>query len=236
MLADHPAKGLESKLEVVADARELSWIEPFRLEHLHDLLEIALHCRPVELIGDTAREVSDLEEVHQPLEAGVLAARADGHLHLAALPAQEQLGHLVEIEVLLVRELIQHLLHLRVLGTERLLEPFAERFEVEEVEVEDAVERGAVARLLDQRRCQRGLERFPVFETELRGGRERVQRLGRRDADLRPAEVADELEDPLVHVKPAAGPRAPCRVRPSRARGPFRTSPAWSASIRPAPH
>jgi hypothetical protein len=84
------------------------------------------------------------------------------------------------------------------LRTERFLESLAERLEVEEVEVEEAIEGRQVARFLDERGGQRGLERLAVGETDLRAGRERVERLRGRDADLGAPEVADELEDSLV--------------------------------------
>ena len=85
VLADHAAEGLEAQVEIVADARELPGIEALGLEHLHDAGQVALDRLPVELVVDAPGEVADLEEVHQPLEPGLLAALADGHLHLAAL-------------------------------------------------------------------------------------------------------------------------------------------------------
>jgi len=48
------------------------------------------------------------------------------------------------------------------LRAERLLEPFAERLEVEEVKVKEPVEGRLIAELLDQCRGERGLERLPV--------------------------------------------------------------------------
>src|SRR5438445_1126369 len=202
VLADHPVEGLQPQLEVVADARELAGIEAPGLQHPHDLLDVALDRGPVELVRDLPREVADLEEVHQPLEAGVLAARADGHLHFAPLAAHQQLGEIVQLEAFLVDETIQQLLHARVLGAEGFLDPLAEGLEVEEIEVEDAVEGRQVARFLDEGGGQRGLERLAVGQADLRAGRERVERLRGRDAQLGPAQVADELEDSLVHVTP----------------------------------
>src|SRR5712691_10211517 len=84
-------------------------------------------------------------------------------------------------------------------GSERLLEPLAQGLEVQEKEVEEPVERRLVPELLDQRRRQRGLERLAVGQPDLGARGERVERLRGRDADLRATEVADELEDPLVH-------------------------------------
>ena len=214
VLADHAAEGLQPQLQVVADAGELAGVEAPRLQRLHDLLDVALDGRPVELVGDAAAEVADLQEVHQPLEAGVLGAPADGHLHLAPLPAHEQLGQLVEVEVLLVGQPVELVLHLGVLGAERLLEPLAERLEVEEVEVEDPVERLLVAGLLDQRGGQRGLEGLAVGQADLGARAQGVERLGGRDADLGPPEVADELEDPFFHRPRPGCPRGPCRGRP----------------------
>src|SRR5205823_8720551 len=146
------------------------------------------------------REVADLEEVHQPLETGVLAARADGHLHLAPLAAHQKLGQIVELETFFIRQAIQQILDASILWPERFGKPLAERLEVEEVEVEEAIEGRQVARFLDERGGQRGLERLAVGETDLRAGRERVERLRGRDAQLGPAQVADELEDSLVHL------------------------------------
>src|SRR5207248_9618728 len=70
VLADHPAERLQPQLEIIADAGQLAGIEPARLQRLHDLLDVGLDRRPVELVGDAAAEVADLQEVHEPLEAG----------------------------------------------------------------------------------------------------------------------------------------------------------------------
>src|SRR5262249_58929918 len=63
VLADHAAERLQAQLEVVPDAGELTGIEALLLERLHDLLDVALDGRPVELVGDAAAEVADLQEV-----------------------------------------------------------------------------------------------------------------------------------------------------------------------------
>src|SRR5215471_4754467 len=131
VLADHAAKGFQPELEIVADAGEHSRVHALRFQHLHDAGEIALDRLPVELVVDAPREVADLQEVHQALEPGVLALAADGHLHVL-------LGH----------ELLEELLDTRILGPQRLLEPCPERLQVEEVQVEEPVEGGQVARLL----------------------------------------------------------------------------------------
>jgi len=199
VLANHALEGLEPELEVVADPGQLAGIEPALLERLHDPLEIALDGRPVELVRDPAREEADLEEVHEPLEAGVLAAGADGHLHLASLAPHEQLGELVELHVLVRHQVVEEILNARIFRAERLLEAFAQRLEVEEVEVEEAIEGRLIAELLDQGRGERGLERLPVAQADLGARGERVERLRGRDADLGPAQVADEFEDSLVH-------------------------------------
>src|SRR6267143_1485389 len=204
VLADHALERLEPELEIVSDSRQLARIEPARLERLHDPLEIALDGRPVELVGDPAREEADLQEVHEPLEAGVLPAGADGHLHLASLAPHEQLGQLVEIQVLVGHQLVEHVLDPRILRAERLLETFAERLEIEEVEVEEAIERRLIAELLDQGRGERRLERLAVGQADLGARGERVERLRGRDADLGPPEIADELEDALVHLDQSA--------------------------------
>src|SRR5438128_1557819 len=199
VLADHALERLEPELEIVPDTRQLARIEPARLERLHDPFEIALDGRPVELVRDPAREEADLEEVHEPLEAGVLAAGADGHLHLASLAPHEQLGELVELHVLVRHQVVEEILNARIFRAERLLEAFAQRLEVEEVEVEEAIEGRLIAELLDQGRGERGLERLPVAQADLGARGERVERLRGRDADLGPAQVADEFEDSLVH-------------------------------------
>src|ERR1700730_13845587 len=200
VLADHAPERLETQVEVVADARDHARVEALRLQELHDAAEVALDRLPVELVVDAAGEVADLEEVHQPLEAGALALLADGHLHVAPLPAQEELGQLVHLHARLGGEPVEHLLDLRVLRTERLLEPLAEGLQVQEVEVEDAVEGDEVAGLLDQGGGERALEGLAILETDLGRGGERVEGLARRDPHLRAAEIADELENALVHL------------------------------------
>src|SRR5712691_1595509 len=199
VLADHPAEGLQPQLEVVADAGELAGVEAAGLQQPHDLGEIALDGGQVEAVLDAAREVSDLEEVHEALEPDLAAAGADGHLHLGAAAAQEQLAQIVEVESLLGREAIDELLHARILGPQGLAQSLAEGLEIEEVEVEDAVKGLAVTRLLDERGGQRGLERIPIVEADLGGGGQRIERLRRRDAELGAPEITDELEDSLIH-------------------------------------
>ncbi len=194
VLADHLAEGLEAQVEVVADAREHPGVHPLGLEHLHDAGEVALDRLPVELVVDAPREVAGLEKVHEALEPGRLAALADRHLHVAALAAEHQLGQLVHLEALFGREPVEHLLDARVLRAEGLLEAAAEGLEVEEVQVEDPVEGRVVARLLDERGGERGLERLAALEPDLRRGGERVERLAGRDAQLGPPKIADELE------------------------------------------
>jgi hypothetical protein len=135
----------------------------------------------------------------------------DGHLHLAPLPTHEQLGQIVEVQVLVGHQVVEHVLDARVLRTERLLEPFAERLQIEEVEIEQAIERGVIAVFLDQGRGERGLERLAIGQSHFRAGGQRVERLRRRDADLGAAQIADELEDSLVQV---ASPPGPCRASP----------------------
>ena len=154
---------------------------------------------------------ADLQEVHEPFEPGVLAPGADGHLRLAALPAHRRLGRLVGLHVLVGHELVEHVLHPRILGAEGLLEPFAERLEVEEVQVEQAIEGRVIAEFLDQGGRQRRLEGLAVGETHLGARGERIERFRGRDTDLGAPQVADELEDPLVQ---SATPPGPCRASP----------------------
>jgi hypothetical protein len=63
------------------------------------------------------------------------------------------------------------------LRAERLLEAFPERLEVEKVEVEEAIEGRLVAKLLDQRRGERRLERLAVGEADLGARGEGIERL-----------------------------------------------------------
>ena len=199
MLADHPPEGLEAQVEVIADARQHARIHALGFQHPHDPREVALDRLPVELVVDAAREVAGLQEVHEPLEPGALAALADGHLHARPLAAEHELGHLVHLEPVLGGEPVQQLLDARVLGAERLLEPGAQGLQVEEVEVEQPVEGREVARFLHERAGQRRLEGLAVLEADLARGGEGVDGLAGRDAHLGPSQVADELEDPLVH-------------------------------------
>src|SRR3984893_3184777 len=116
MLPDHPAEGFETQGEGVADGGEHARIQALCLQHLHDAREVALDRLPVELVVDAAREVADLEEVHEPLEPRALALAADGHLHVRAFAAQHELRQLAQIHVLLCHELVEHLLDARVRG------------------------------------------------------------------------------------------------------------------------
>jgi hypothetical protein len=68
-----------------------------------------------------------------------------------------------------------------------------------------------IAELLDQGGRERRLERLAVGETYFGARGERIERFRRRDPDLGAAEVADELEDPLVQ---GATPPGPCRASP----------------------
>jgi len=200
VLADHAAKCLEPELQIVADAGQLPGIEPAGLQQPEDLLQIALDGSDVEAVGDAAREVADLQEVHEALQPDGAPAGADGHLHLRPLPAQQQLRELVELQALVGDELVEEILKMGVLGPQRLPETFAQRLEIEEVQVEEPVEGRAVAPFLDERGGQGGPERLAIPEPDFGGGGQRVDRLRGRDTDLGPAEVADELEDPLVHA------------------------------------
>src|SRR5262245_48763494 len=198
VLANHPAKGLQPQLEVVADARELTGIEAARFEPAHDLGKIPLDGAEVEPVLDAPRGKADLQAVHQALEADLAAARANGHLHLGAATAEEQLAQVVELERILGDQPVDEVLHARVLRPQGLAQSLAEGLKVEEIQIEDAIERVAVAAFLDERRGQRGLERLAIVETDLGRSREGVQRLRWGDADLGASEIADELQDTLV--------------------------------------
>src|SRR5262249_36287211 len=179
-----------------------------------------------ELVVDAAREITRLEEVHEALEPGGLPALANRHLHVRALPAQHQLGHLVHLEPLVGGETVEHLLDARVFGAERLFEPGAEGLQIEEVEIEQPIEGRKVSRLLHERARERRFEGLTVFEANLTRGGERIDRLARRDAHLGAPKVANELENSLVHVLvySTRGHGHPgCR----HARAP----PAWSARL-----
>src|SRR5260370_17480943 len=77
VLADHPPEGDEPQVEVAADAGEAAGIEPARLQHPDQAVEVSLDGRPVEAILDPPREDPHLEKVHEPLEPGALPPRAD---------------------------------------------------------------------------------------------------------------------------------------------------------------
>src|SRR5581483_9275484 len=200
VLADHAPEGLEPQVQVVPDPGDHARVEPFGLQQLHDAVEIALDRFPVELVVDAAGEVAHLQEVHQPLEAGALALLPDGHLHVAPLAAHEQLGELVHLHARLGGQAVQHLLDLGIFRTQRLLEALAEGLQVQEVEVEDPVEGDEVTRLLDEGGGERALERLAVLEADLGGGGQGVERLAGGEAEIGPPQVADELEDALVHL------------------------------------
>src|SRR3970282_15026 len=106
---------------------------------------------PVEAVLDAPREVTDLEEVQQPLEADVLAALTDGHLHLGPAAPEDELHQRIDLNSLLGHEPLQQVLDSRVRRAQGLLQPLAQRLKVEEVKIEEAIERREVAELLDER-------------------------------------------------------------------------------------
>src|SRR5262249_32892592 len=138
--------------------------------------------------------------------------------------------------VFLCHELVEQLLDARVLGTERLLEPGAEGFQVEEVEIEDAVEGRQIARLFHERGRERGLERVPVLEADFRGRRQRVHGLAGRNAQLRAPEIAYELQYPLVHLYCLNVKDIGQAVGPLRASGPHRGARPTVRLYRPGGH
>ena len=78
-------------------------------------------------------------------------------------PAHQQLGQLVQLHARPRTSAVEHLLDRGSSGPSAFLSPSPERLEVEEVEVEDPVEGREVARLLDERGGERGLERLAVL-------------------------------------------------------------------------
>src|SRR5262249_16910131 len=68
---------------------------------------------------------------------------------------------------------------------------------------------GQVARLLHERRSEGGLEGLTMLEADLRRRCERVHSLAGRDAQLRPPQIADELENPLVQLSSGGGRHLP---------------------------
>src|SRR5258705_10343040 len=64
----------------------------------------------------------------------------------------------------------------------------------------EALERGWVALSRAGGGRERALARPAILEPDLGRGRERVERLARRDTHLGPPQVPDELEYPLIHL------------------------------------
>ena len=170
VLADHAAEGLEPQLEIVADTGELAGVEPLRLEHGHDLGEIALDGRHVEVFGDAPREIADLQEVHQPLEPHVAPPERMA-ISISAPSPRIRSSVSSSSSSPSSPQLVEQALHPRVLGAERLPEALPEGLQVQEVEVEDAVEGSTVTRLLDEGRGQGRLERLAILEPDLGAAR-----------------------------------------------------------------
>ncbi|HSF02942.1 MAG TPA: hypothetical protein VLA62_08025, partial [Solirubrobacterales bacterium] len=202
MLPDEAAERLEPQLQVRPEAGQRPGIHALGLGRAQERLQIALDGLPRELVPDPAREVPDLEEVEEPVQADAAAALADRELKLGGVALEQELGQRVDVERRLGEQPIEGGPGPGVLAPERPGRLVAQRRQVEEVEVEETLEGGEVARLLDQGRGQRGPEDVAVREVYLGSGLERVQRLGRRDTELRAPQVADELQDPRVQRAP----------------------------------
>src|SRR5262249_20228040 len=70
-----------------------------------------------------------------------------------------------------------------------------------------------------------------MLEADLRRCGQRVHGLAGRDAQLRPPEIADELQDPLVHLS-SGGERPPAPPPPDPPTRPRRPLPSRSLSSR----
>src|SRR5262249_31969414 len=162
----------------------------------------------------------------EALEPGGLPALANRHLHVRALPAQHQLGHLVHLEPLVGGETVEHLLDARVFRPERLFEPGAEGLQIEEVQIEQPIEGRKVSRLLHERARERRLEGLTVFEANLTRGGERIDGLAGGDALLGARRLPIDLVFSLAlfFFYPPGGP-GPRGCRPARA------PPACSARV-----
>jgi hypothetical protein len=200
VLADEPAEGLEPELHVGPEAGQSARVHPLLLSGPKQGLEVGLDLLPRELVPDPAREVADLEEIEEALQPHPSAALPDGQLERRGIREQQHLRERIDVEVaLLLEQALEERPRPRILATERLGGFRPKPLQVEEVEVEDPIERLEIARLLDQGRGKGMPEVVTILEADRVGGLEGVQRFGRRDAHLSASQVADELEDPVVH-------------------------------------
>ena len=200
VLPDEAPERLEPELHVGAEPGKGARIHPLLLRGAQQGLEIRLDLLPRELVPDLAGEVADLEEVEEALEPDPPPALPHGQLERGRVGQEQHLRQGVHVEVaVLLEQALEERARPRILATEGLGGFGPQPLQVEEIEVEDPLERREVARLLDEGRGERVAEVVAVMEPDRLGGLERVERLGGRDAHLRPSQVADELEDPVVH-------------------------------------
>ena len=101
VLADQAAKRLHPELHVGPKPREGAGIEAVRLRLPHERFQVRFDRLPRELVPDAPREVPDLEEVEEPLEADRAPALTYGHLERGRVGRQEHLGEGIDIEVAL---------------------------------------------------------------------------------------------------------------------------------------
>ncbi len=200
VLADEPPERLQPQLRVGAQAGEGPGVHALRLGRREEGLQVGLDLLPGELVPDPPREVADLEEVEEALQPDRPAALADGHLQLGGVGHQEQLGQRIRVRDAFGQEPLEQRPRPRVLAAEGPGGLGAEGLQVEEVEVEEPVEGREVARLLDEGAGEGRLEDVALGQPDLGRRLQGVQRLGRGDADFGAPEVADELENPLVHL------------------------------------
>ena len=200
VLPDQPPERLEPELHVGAEPGERARVHPLLLRGAQQGLEVRLDLLPRELVPDLAGEVADLEEVEEALESHPAPALPYRELERRGVGQEQHLRQGVDVEVVrLLEQALEQRPRPRILAAEGLGRLGPEPLQVEEIEVEDPLERREVARLLDEGRGERVAEVVAVPEPDRLGGLERVERLGGRHAHLRPSEVADELENPVVH-------------------------------------
>ena len=202
VLSDQPAERLEAKLHVGAEPGERTRIHSLLLRGAQQGLEICLDLLPGELVPDPAGEVADLQEVDEALEPDATPALAHHQLEGSGVRHEQHLGQGVHVEVaVLLEEALQPSPRPRVLAAERSGRLRPEPLQVEEVQVEDPLERRDVpVSLTGSRRARDGSRRGRRDRVSRRPGGRRSSRRSRRG--LRSSQDADELEDPVVHAQP----------------------------------
>ena len=145
------------------------------------------------------------------VDAGLLGRLADQVLELGEVLGEQRARELGEVAAELalhalehLRDLLQQLLEVHAHLAEargRLAERLAQAVvEARPEQVEELVVGRDLLAALDHRGAQRVLEDLAVVDRELVERRERVDRLGRRDADPALAQDVRELEDLLLHA------------------------------------